>query len=132
VPFNLEIPWETPITVIDGQPLRGMNIGVYTALEIARAKDFRRPRPDHGPHPARAEGDLGVTRLTRSSDSASASQRRHGARSHPRHAPAPALLPGDRVLLPPQYKVDLRRGGHAKLVLTGQRTSFDPALSGTG
>lgn len=39
VPFSLEIPWETPITVIDGQQLRGMNIGVYTGLEIARAKD---------------------------------------------------------------------------------------------
>jgi sporulation-control protein len=39
VPFTLEIPWETPVTVIDGQQLRGMNIGVYTELEIARAKD---------------------------------------------------------------------------------------------
>jgi sporulation-control protein len=39
VPFGLEIPWETPITVIDGQPLRGMSIGVKTELEIARAVD---------------------------------------------------------------------------------------------
>lgn len=39
VPFGLEIPWETPITVIDGQPLRGMNIGVTTELAIARAVD---------------------------------------------------------------------------------------------
>ncbi|GAA2644793.1 sporulation protein [Streptomyces vastus] len=39
VPFGLEIPWETPITTIDGQPLRGMNIGVTTELEIARAVD---------------------------------------------------------------------------------------------
>ncbi|GGX75875.1 sporulation protein [Streptomyces fructofermentans] len=39
VPFGLEIPWETPITTIDGQPLRGMNIGVTTELEIARALD---------------------------------------------------------------------------------------------
>jgi sporulation-control protein len=39
VPFGLEIPWETPITVIDGQPLRGMNIGVTTELAIARAID---------------------------------------------------------------------------------------------
>jgi sporulation-control protein len=39
VPFGLEIPWETPITVIDGQPLRGMNVGVTTELAIARAVD---------------------------------------------------------------------------------------------
>ncbi|QIQ05454.1 sporulation protein [Streptomyces liangshanensis] len=39
VPFGLEIPWETPITIIDGQPLRGMNIGVTTELDIARALD---------------------------------------------------------------------------------------------
>lgn len=39
VPFGLEIPWETPVTTIDGQPLRGMHIGVTTELEIARALD---------------------------------------------------------------------------------------------
>src|SRR5690606_6908451 len=39
VPFGLEIPWETPVTMIDGQALRGMNIGVSTELEIARAVD---------------------------------------------------------------------------------------------
>ncbi|MGI5374358.1 sporulation protein [Streptomyces sp. CA-251387] len=39
VPFTLEIPWETPITMIDGQALRGMNIGVTTELAIARAVD---------------------------------------------------------------------------------------------
>ncbi|MEU1148399.1 sporulation protein [Streptomyces sp. NPDC005863] len=39
VPFSLEIPWETPVTSIDGQQLRGMNIGVTTELEIARAVD---------------------------------------------------------------------------------------------
>ncbi|MGW1819767.1 sporulation protein [Streptomyces sp. NPDC002125] len=39
VPFGLEIPWETPITVLGGQQLRGMNIGVTTELEIARAVD---------------------------------------------------------------------------------------------
>ncbi|CAL9562105.1 Sporulation-control protein spo0M [Streptomyces sp. enrichment culture] len=39
VPFGLEIPWETPITVIDGQPLRGTDIGVTTELAIARAVD---------------------------------------------------------------------------------------------
>ncbi|MGW1718407.1 MULTISPECIES: sporulation protein [Streptomyces] len=39
VPFGLEIPWETPVTMIDGQALRGMNIGVTTELAIARAID---------------------------------------------------------------------------------------------
>ncbi|MDX3851443.1 sporulation protein [Streptomyces sp. AK02-01A] len=39
VPFGLEIPWETPITTIGGQQLRGMNIGVSTELDIARAVD---------------------------------------------------------------------------------------------
>ncbi|WP_327357121.1 sporulation protein [Streptomyces sp. NBC_01304] len=39
VQFGLEIPWETPITSIDGTNLRGMNIGVTTELEIARAVD---------------------------------------------------------------------------------------------
>ncbi|CAL9405272.1 sporulation protein [Streptomyces sp. NPDC057245] len=39
VPFGLEIPWETPITMIDGQSLRGMHIGVSTELAIARAVD---------------------------------------------------------------------------------------------
>ncbi|MGA4848018.1 sporulation protein [Streptomyces sp. G5(2025)] len=39
VPFGLEIPWETPVTSIDGQQLRGMDIGVTTELEIARAVD---------------------------------------------------------------------------------------------
>ncbi|GGZ34603.1 sporulation protein [Streptomyces poonensis] len=39
VPFGLEIPWETPLTMIEGQPLRGMNIGVTTELAIARAVD---------------------------------------------------------------------------------------------
>ncbi|WP_329261968.1 sporulation protein [Streptomyces pseudovenezuelae] len=39
VPFGLEIPWETPVTMIDGQALRGMNVGVTTELAIARAVD---------------------------------------------------------------------------------------------
>ncbi|MFF3381160.1 sporulation protein [Streptomyces sp. NPDC002680] len=39
VPFGLEIPWETPVTMIDGQALRGMHIGVTTELAIARAID---------------------------------------------------------------------------------------------
>lgn len=39
VPFGLEIPWETPITVFSGHQLPGMNIGVTTELAIARAVD---------------------------------------------------------------------------------------------
>ncbi|MFF5972887.1 sporulation protein [Streptomyces sp. NPDC012769] len=39
VPFGLEIPWETPVTTIARQRLHGMNIGVTTELEIARAVD---------------------------------------------------------------------------------------------
>ncbi|WP_336322102.1 sporulation protein [Streptomyces lavendofoliae] len=39
VPFGLDIPWETPVTMIAGQHLRGMDIGVSTELEIARAVD---------------------------------------------------------------------------------------------
>ncbi|MEV4948876.1 sporulation protein [Streptomyces sp. NPDC053755] len=39
VPFGFDVPWETPVTAIGGQQLRGMNIGVTTELEIARAVD---------------------------------------------------------------------------------------------
>ncbi|MFF9352550.1 sporulation protein [Streptomyces sp. NPDC014734] len=39
VPFGLEIPWETPVTMFAGRHLHGMNIGVTTELEIARAVD---------------------------------------------------------------------------------------------
>ncbi|MEV7091114.1 sporulation protein [Streptomyces sp. NPDC093085] len=39
VPFGLEIPWETPVTTIEGHPLRGMHVGVTTELDIARALD---------------------------------------------------------------------------------------------
>lgn len=39
VPFTLDIPWETPITVFLGRDLPGMNIGVTTELAIARAVD---------------------------------------------------------------------------------------------
>ncbi|MFF8960859.1 sporulation protein [Streptomyces sp. NPDC014894] len=39
VPFGLEIPWETPVTSLGGQRLRGVDIGLATELEIARAVD---------------------------------------------------------------------------------------------
>ncbi|HEY5832560.1 sporulation protein [Streptomyces sp.] len=39
VPFALEIPWETPVTMFLGRHLTGMNVGVTTELQIARAVD---------------------------------------------------------------------------------------------
>lgn len=54
VPFGLEIPWETPITAIAGQQLRGMNIGVTTELAIARAVDSGDLDPVHV-HPLPAQ-----------------------------------------------------------------------------
>lgn len=39
VPFQMPVPWETPITMFLGQPLRGMSLGVTTELAIARAVD---------------------------------------------------------------------------------------------
>ncbi|MEU3558409.1 sporulation protein [Streptomyces fragilis] len=39
VPFGIDVPWETPVTMIDGSALRGMHVGVTTELAIARAVD---------------------------------------------------------------------------------------------
>ncbi|AWS42827.1 sporulation protein [Streptosporangium sp. 'caverna'] len=39
VPFQLPVPWETPVTEIAGQRLRGMAMGVRTELAIAKAID---------------------------------------------------------------------------------------------
>jgi sporulation-control protein len=39
VPFQLEMPWETPITAVYGQQLHGMVMGVRTEVSIARAVD---------------------------------------------------------------------------------------------
>ncbi|HEX5565945.1 MAG TPA: sporulation protein [Streptomyces sp.] len=39
VPFGLDVPWETPVTMFMGRHLTGMNIGVRTELAIARAVD---------------------------------------------------------------------------------------------
>lgn len=38
-PFQLEAPWETPLTHMYGQPLRGTTVGVATELEVSRAID---------------------------------------------------------------------------------------------
>ena len=96
VPFGLEIPWETPVTMFAGQHLRGMNIGVTTELEIARAVDAGDLDPINvHPLPAQqaildAFGQLGFR--FRSADM---------ERGHIRgYAAAAAVLPGDRVLPP--------------------------------
>ncbi|WP_158853868.1 sporulation protein [Saccharothrix deserti] len=39
VPFQLPIPWETPITAVGGQQLPGMTVGVRTELVISGAPD---------------------------------------------------------------------------------------------
>ncbi|MGI5215961.1 sporulation protein [Plantactinospora sp. CA-290183] len=39
IPFRFEVPWETPVTEIFGQHLRGMTMGLRTELEVARAVD---------------------------------------------------------------------------------------------
>ena len=39
VPFALEVPWETPVTMFLGQRLPGMEIGVSTELALAKAVD---------------------------------------------------------------------------------------------
>ena len=39
VPFQLPVPWETPITAVGGQQLPGMTVGVRTELVISGAPD---------------------------------------------------------------------------------------------
>jgi sporulation-control protein len=39
IPFQLQVPWETPITAVGGAQLPGMNVGVRTELMIAGAPD---------------------------------------------------------------------------------------------
>jgi sporulation-control protein len=39
IPFRFDVPWETPITVLYGQHLHGMTMGLRTELEVARAVD---------------------------------------------------------------------------------------------
>jgi sporulation-control protein len=38
-PFEITLPWETPISAIGGHPLRGMRLGVQTELALAGAMD---------------------------------------------------------------------------------------------
>lgn len=39
IPFQLPVPWETPVTDVYGQRLRGMTMGLRTDVAIARAVD---------------------------------------------------------------------------------------------
>ncbi|MCZ7424881.1 sporulation protein [Micromonospora sp. WMMA1949] len=39
IPFQMPVPWETPITDVYGQRLRGMTMGLRTELAVARAVD---------------------------------------------------------------------------------------------
>ncbi|HEX8632404.1 MAG TPA: sporulation protein [Catenuloplanes sp.] len=39
IDFRFDVPWETPITEVYGQHLRGMTMGLRTELEVARAVD---------------------------------------------------------------------------------------------
>ncbi|MFC7545896.1 sporulation protein [Plantactinospora sp. GCM10030261] len=39
IPFQFPVPWETPITDVYGQRLRGMTMGLRTELAVARAVD---------------------------------------------------------------------------------------------
>ena len=39
IPFQLPVPWETPITDVYGQRLHGMTMGLRTELAVARAVD---------------------------------------------------------------------------------------------
>lgn len=57
VPFALEVPWETPLTVLTGHHLPGMEIGVTTELALARAVDSGDLDPVHV-HPLPAQQAL--------------------------------------------------------------------------
>ncbi|MER7011890.1 sporulation protein [Saccharopolyspora sp. NPDC000359] len=39
IPFELPVPWETPISSVHGQPLHGMALGVRTELAVAKVAD---------------------------------------------------------------------------------------------
>jgi sporulation-control protein len=39
IPFQLVLPWETPITAVNGQLLHGMVMGIRTEVSIAKAVD---------------------------------------------------------------------------------------------
>lgn len=39
IPFGFDVPWESPVTTVFGQHLRGMALGVRTELAVAKAVD---------------------------------------------------------------------------------------------
>ncbi|GLZ79296.1 hypothetical protein Afil01_41030 [Actinorhabdospora filicis] len=55
VPFAIPVPWETPVTTVNGHQLYGMRLGVSTELELAGALDKGDLDPLHvEPLPAQA------------------------------------------------------------------------------
>ncbi|MEJ3749392.1 sporulation protein [Actinomycetes bacterium KLBMP 9797] len=54
IPFSFPVPWETPITDVYGQRLRGMTMGLRTELAVARAVDKGDLDPVHV-HPLPAQ-----------------------------------------------------------------------------
>ncbi|NHD16429.1 MULTISPECIES: sporulation protein [unclassified Actinopolyspora] len=47
IPFEIPLPWETPITALRGQALPGMRVGVRTEVAVARAVDTGDMDPLH-------------------------------------------------------------------------------------
>ncbi|MFB9431294.1 sporulation protein [Streptoalloteichus tenebrarius] len=39
IPFQIPLPWETPLTTVSGQPLYGMALGLRTEVAVAKAVD---------------------------------------------------------------------------------------------
>jgi hypothetical protein len=107
VPFRLPVPWECPITMIDGWHLRGMHIGVQTRVDIARCGGPGRPRP--GRRHAAARAARRAPRARRARLPLPGRGRREGA--HPRRRPV--VPPGGRVRpAPGTARADRRARGH--------------------
>jgi sporulation-control protein len=39
IPFEFPVPWEAPVTAVNGQPLYGMAVGLRTEVKVAKAVD---------------------------------------------------------------------------------------------
>ncbi|ASU80688.1 sporulation protein [Actinopolyspora erythraea] len=47
IPFSVPVPWETPITTVFGETLRGMRLGISTQVAVAKAVDTSDMDPVH-------------------------------------------------------------------------------------
>ena len=94
IPFAVPVPWETPVTHVDGQRLRGMTMGLRTELAVAKAVD-KGDLDEVAVHPLPAQ-----EQILEAFDRARfpLPPRRPGTRRHLRRTPGAAVLPGDRVL----------------------------------